>query len=367
MKIRSLRQTALLLSLLVTAGCDSGNEKPAEPKRESRRQREGNPPARDASVPAAATPRFEHGPEAVKLAQDFLGEHISLETWWDGMSSDAERKDVILALFDTNPEFAINLIEATPGDRMGINLREWLVGAWANANPSQCYQWIRDTGNLNPAQRNLLIRHLASRARMVINRMNSTPEPWLVLLGDMKRNQTHERTLFEVESTLASHFSRNLPITELLAKMESAGPLTQRGLHYLFEAAAERDIEDTLSFLDTRPADKTAWLQARGDVRCVQIMGRTSPSRAFEWALERDTADSLERSVKAAVSAWLPVSSRAASTRIAEMPPGDAKDAAIGVMVQWLHKMDSTHEALPWLESVTSEVLRQEYQELLRE
>ena len=82
-------------------------------------------------------------------------------------------------------------------------------------------------------------------------------------------------------------------------------------------------------------------------------------SKAFELAMA-DLGDAHQRIACAEVtSVWLGLDSVAASKRVAELPKGALKDAAIGAMVSWLVGRGSATEASPWIAEITDNELRE--------
>jgi hypothetical protein len=82
-------------------------------------------------------------------------------------------------------------------------------------------------------------------------------------------------------------------------------------------------------------------------------------SKAFELAMA-DLGDAHQRIACAEVTrVWLGLDSVAASKRVAELPKGALKDAAIGVMVSWLVGRGSAAEASPWIAEISDNELRE--------
>lgn len=354
---------AVLISLFAAiAGCDSPNADESSQSAGNDRPRDREP-ARGMNV--ASMPPVAHSPEVTRMAGSLLDGSTSLGDWWDLEIPDGEREDVLRAMLALDADSTIMLVEATRLDLRGVNLRELLIKAWAHSNPVDCYRWIMASGDPNPGQRSLLLQRLAGSLLWQFSMHNVAPEPWIELLGEMRRDGVTGQALVNIEVTLVELLPRRMPPGDALAMIERAGPLQTDRLHLLFTAAAEADIRRTFEFLESRPADQAAWLESGGDVTAVRIMAKNSPVEAFDWAINREDTASAQRSLRAAVTAWLPTSSTDASARVADLPRGDLKDAAIGAMIEWLHRMGSTQEIKPWLEELSSDESRRNYQELI--
>ncbi len=351
----------VFLWLHIMAGCNAPDDEVVGFSAGNERQREQKS-IRNVVVPLA--PQTEHSVEIIQMAISLKDGSISLSEWWELEISNSEREKMIMAMFELDPELTISMVEPTLGDLRGLDIRRWLINAWAHTSPSDSYRWIRVSENINDRQRNLLMRHLSGRCfRHLAN--NAPTEPWLALLRDMRGNNAQSRAIAGLEIQLSEHLARKVPPGEALAMMESSGPLSSEGLHHLFQNAAEADVQATLDFLESRPEDMSAWFESGGDMVCARMLVARAPVEGFEWAVNRDDPASAERSVRAAVTAWLPLSAQAASAQVAELPRGRIKDAAIGAMVEWLHQMKSTHEIEPWLDELSSDELKQNYHGLI--
>ncbi|MEI7912103.1 MAG: hypothetical protein WCK77_20920 [Verrucomicrobiota bacterium] len=91
----------------------------------------------------------------------------------------------------------------------------------------------------------------------------------------------------------------------------------------------------------------------------LQSLADDNPRKALSLG-EMNIAESSRLDVySVATSAWLKQDSVAASTYVAELPEGSARDIAVGAMVDWLLSIHDTESASHWVNEVGNVALKQ--------